>query len=114
MRSELKIVVVVAGFAAFVASAVDARPNLVLLLADDLGYETIGADGGTSYRTPELDRLAATGARFTDCYAQPLCTPTRCQLMTGRYNVRNYVRFGILDRNEVTFANLLKRAGYKT
>lgn len=89
-------------------------PNLVLILADDLGYETIGANGGTSYRTPVLDRLAATGTRFTHCYVQPLCTPTRVQLMTGQYNVRNYTRFGEMDPNAVTFAHRLKAAGYAT
>ena len=90
------------------------RPNLILILADDLGYETIGANGGTSYKTPVLDRLAATGVRFTQAYAQPLCTPTRVQLMTGHSNVRNYVSFGSLRPNLVTFGNLLKDAGYST
>lgn len=90
------------------------KPNIVLILADDLGYETLGADGGTSYRTPVLDRLAATGVRFTHGYAQPLCTPTRVQLMTGLSNARNYIRFGAMDPNAVTFANVLKRAGYAT
>ena len=90
------------------------KPNLILILADDLGYETIGANGGTSYRTPVLDKLSATGARFTHCYAQPLCTPTRVQLMTGLYNVRNYINFGQMDPQAVTFAHLLKRAGYAT
>jgi len=89
-------------------------PNIVVILADDLGYETIGANGGTSYRTPELDRLTEAGARFTHCYVQPLCTPTRVQLMTGQYNVRNYVRFGQMDPTSVTFANLFQRAGYAT
>jgi len=90
------------------------KPNLILILADDLGYETIGANGGTSYRTPVLDKLAATGTRFTHCYAQPLCTPSRVQLMTGLYNVRNYIAFGHMDPKSITFANLLKRAGYTT
>jgi len=90
------------------------RPNIVLILADDLGYETIGANGGTSYRTPELDALAAGGVRFEHCYAQPLCTPTRVQLMTGAYNVRNYVAFGRMDPSLVTFGNLFRRAGYAT
>jgi hypothetical protein len=71
-----------------------AAPNVILILADDLGYETIGANGGTSYPTPVLDRLASGGARFTDCFAQPLCTPTRVQLMSGLSNVRNYLNFG--------------------
>ena len=90
------------------------RPNIILIMADDLGYETIGANGGTSYKTPVLDRLAATGVRFTHCFVQPLCTPTRAQLMTGRYNVRNYINFGNMDPQAVTFGNLLKRAGYAT
>lgn len=91
-----------------------ALPNLILIMADDLGYETIGANGGTSYRTPVLDKLAATGVRFSQCYSQPLCTPTRVQIMTGLSNVRNYITFGNMDTNAVTFANLLKRAGYAT
>jgi arylsulfatase A len=99
---------------AALAGAAERKPNLVLIMADDLGYETIGADGGTSYRTPVLDRLAATGVRFDQCYAQPLCTPTRVQLMTGLSNARNYIDFGNMDRDAVTFANLLKPAGYAT
>lgn len=90
------------------------RPNVIVILADDLGYETIGANGGTSYRTPVLDKLAATGVRFEHCYVQPLCTPTRVQLMTGIYNVRNYVTFGLMDPQAVTFGHLFKRAGYAT
>lgn len=89
-------------------------PNIVLILADDLGYETIGANGGTSYQTPVLDKLAAEGVRFTHCFVQPLCTPTRVQIMTGRYNVRNYIRLGLLDPQLVTFGNLLQQAGYAT
>ncbi len=88
--------------------------NIIMIMADDLGYETIGANGGTSYPTPHLDRLATAGTRFEHCYVQPLCTPTRCQLMTGQYNVRNYIRFGLLHPQAITFGNLLKRAGYAT
>ena len=90
------------------------RPNIVLILADDLGYECIGADGCTSYKTPVLDRLAATGVRFDQCHVQPLCTPTRAQVMTGIYNVRNYTDFGELEPKNVTFGNLFKDAGYAT
>ncbi|PXA04564.1 arylsulfatase [Coraliomargarita sinensis] len=90
------------------------RPNIIFIMADDLGYETIGAYGGTSYQTPHIDRLAEMGARFEHCYAQPLCTPSRVKLMTGRYNVRNYRKFGILPRNETTFAQLFREAGYTT
>ncbi len=90
------------------------RPNVIVILADDLGYETIGANGGTSYQTPILDRLAGEGARFEHCYAQPLCTPTRVQLMTGALNVRNYTTFGEIDPKLRTFAHLFREAGYKT
>jgi arylsulfatase A len=96
------------------SAATPARPNLVLIMADDFGYECVTANGGESYRTPTLDRLAATGVRFEHCYVQPLCTPTRVQLMTGLYNVRNYVDFGNLDPKAKTFAHLLKAAGYAT
>lgn len=90
------------------------KPNVILILADDLGFETIGANGGTSYKTPALDQLARTGARFTHCFVQPLCTPTRAQLMTGQYNVRNYLRFGLLDPQATTFGNLFQTAGFVT
>ncbi|MHC4199723.1 MAG: sulfatase-like hydrolase/transferase [Planctomycetota bacterium] len=90
------------------------KPNIILIMADDLGYECIGANEGTSYKTPVLDEMAARGARFEHCYSQPLCTPSRVKIMTGICNVRNYVKFGLLDKKETTFAHLLKQAGYAT
>jgi arylsulfatase A len=90
------------------------RPNIILIMADDLGYECIGANGGTSYKTPVLDKMAEEGIRFEHCYSQPLCTPSRVQIMTGIYNVRNYVKFGLLDRKQMTFGHLLKKNGYGT
>jgi arylsulfatase A len=91
-----------------------ARPNIVLIMADDMGYECVGANGGESYKTPHLDKLAATSMRFTHCYSQPICTPSRVQIMTGIYNSRNYIRFGLLDPRAKTFGHVLKRAGYAT
>jgi arylsulfatase A len=91
-----------------------ARPNVILIMADDQGYETIGANGGTSYKTPNIDRLAANGMRFENAYAHPLCTPSRVALMTGQYNFRNYTSFGELRLSETTFGNMLRDAGYKT
>ena len=90
------------------------RPNVVLILIDDFGYECVTADGGESYKTPVMDKLAATGVRFEQCHVQPLCTPTRVQLMTGLSNRRNYTHFGHLDPSQKTFGNLLKDAGYAT
>ncbi len=90
------------------------RPNIVLIMSDDLGYEAIGANGGTSYATPILDSMASTGARFENAHVQPLCTPTRVQLMTGKYNFRNYIGFGLIAPDEITFGHLFSNAGYKT
>ena len=79
-----------------------------------MGYECLSCNGSLSYSTPELDKLAENGLRFTHCYSQPLCTPSRVKIMTGRYNSNNYVDFGYLDVNEQTFGNIVQDAGYKT
>ena len=116
MKKVLLLLAVFATACAFTApfAAAAAKPNIILILADDFGYECITANGGQSYRTPEVDTLAATGMRFEQCHVQPLCTPTRTQLMTGIYNVRNYIEFGLLDPKAATFGTLLKQAGYAT
>lgn len=92
----------------------DSRPNIILIMADDLGYETITANGGQSYQTPNIDKMASIGMRFNHCYSQPLCTPSRVKIMTGISNVRNYVSFGALDSTQTTFGNLFDEAGYNT
>jgi arylsulfatase A len=89
------------------------RPNVIVFLVDDAGVEAFGPYGG-EYPTPHLDRLAAGGARFDACHSQPLCTPSRVKLMTGRSNLRNYVRFSILDPEAWTVGHLLQSAGYAT
>ncbi|WP_282134263.1 sulfatase-like hydrolase/transferase [Seonamhaeicola maritimus] len=90
------------------------QPNIILIMADDLGFECIGSYGGTSYKTPNIDKLAQTGIQFNQAYAQPLCTNTRVKLMTGKYNFRNWTAFGILDPEEKTFGHLMQDAGYST
>ncbi|MDX1636916.1 MAG: sulfatase-like hydrolase/transferase [Balneolaceae bacterium] len=90
------------------------KPNIIFIMADDLGFETIGAYGGSSYPTPHLDRMAEQGMRFTHAYSTPLCTPSRVKIMTGKYNYRNYIGFGLLDPAERTFGHLLQEAGYET
>lgn len=95
-------------------AADDARPSIVLIMADDIGLEAFGSYGGESYTTPRLDALAAGGMQFEQVYSQTLCTPSRVKLMTGRGNLRNYTRFSILPRGEHTIGHLAQEAGYAT
>jgi len=90
------------------------KPNIILIMADDMGYECIGANGCEDYKTPVIDKLAAEGVRFDQCFAHPLCTPTRVAIMTGLYNKRNFTKFAHMDRGQTTFAHLLKKEGYAT
>jgi len=106
------------------ASAADApvrKPNIVYILADDLGYGDIGPYGQTQILTPNLDRMAAEGMRFTDHYAgAPLCAPSRCVLMTGLHTGHARIRDNATDalntlaEGDTTVAQSLKAAGYAT
>ena len=96
-------------------------PNIVLILADDLGYADIGAYGNKVNRTPNLDRMACEGMRFTDFHTNGAnCSPTRAALLTGRYQQRSGIDGALgegargLPRSEVTIAERLKLAGYAT
>lgn len=90
------------------------QPNVILIMADDMGYECLGSYGTTLYKTPVLDSLALGGIRFSNCVSQPLCTPSRVKIMTGLFNYRNYDYFGHLNSREYTFGNLMNEAGYTT
>lgn len=100
------------------------RPNLVFILADDLGYADVGCYGAADIKTPNLDRLAKEGVRLTQFYANgPVCTPTRCGFMTGRYQQRvGGLEWAIppgkkhlgLPATEKSLAVLLREAGYAT
>jgi arylsulfatase A-like enzyme len=102
------------------ASAADIvnKPNIIFILADDLGYGDVGCYGQTLIRTPEIDRMAAQGMRFTQCYAGcTVCAPSRCALMTGLHNGHCIVRGNAqvpLRPEDHTVAELLKQAGYQT
>ncbi len=120
-------------FLAFLAlvsplQAVEVRPpNIILILADDLGAKELSCYGSTRHQTPNLDRMAAEGMRFETFYATPLCTPTRMALMTGQYGFHNGF-LGMSNKafvpnrnspqkeigNHFTHADLLKSAGYAT
>lgn len=93
------------------------RPNILFILADDVGQEVLGSYGGESYATPHLDQLAREGMRFHHAYSMPSCHPTRLALMTGRYPFRQGgVAWGSFPPGEEpwTFANLLAAGGYAT
>jgi len=100
------------------------KPNILFILADDLGQEGISAYGGELVDTPNIDRLAEEGMMFTHMFVNPYCTPTRTELLTGRYPFRTNTLFPIwdyerhkndvLDRSHPSFARQLKEAGYTT
>ncbi|MCC6322593.1 MAG: arylsulfatase [Phycisphaerales bacterium] len=98
------------------------RPHIVHIVADDLGWKDVGFNGCTDIKTPNLDRLAAEGARLTQFYVQPMCTPTRAAIMTGRYPYRYGLQTAVipsvsaygLDTSEHLMPQCLKEAGYKT
>lgn len=89
------------------------KPNVIFIMADDMGYECFGPYG-SPYQTPHIDRLARQGVIFDYAYSQPLSTPSRVEVMTGRYNYCNYSRFGFLNQDQKTFGDLARMAGYST
>ena len=117
---------------ASLAAQASRRPNILFILADDLGYTGVRCYGGRHARTPNLDRLAGEGVRFTQAYVQPQCTPTRASLLTGQHTARNRMWHVIpgysypfmrqrepeyrvnLDRGAPTLADTLRKAGYST
>ena len=98
------------------------KPNIVYIVADDLGWKDVGFNGCTDIKTPNLDKLAANGVKFSQFYAQPMCTPTRAALMTGRYPFRYGLQTIVipgpagygLATNEWLLPQCLKDAGYNT
>ncbi|MHC4621016.1 MAG: arylsulfatase [Planctomycetota bacterium] len=103
-----------------VRAATKPRPNVLLIVADDLGYGDLGCYGQKKILTPNIDKLAEEGTRFTQCYAgSTVCAPSRCSLMTGMHNGHNRLRDNLphniwLRPDDVTVAEVLKQAGYKT
>ena len=113
------------GLCGFAASALAAErpPNILFILADDFGLDGVGCYGSEKHKTPNIDKLADSGLRFETCYAAPLCGPSRCLLMTGRYAFRTGGLVnqswrpggtGAKSSNENSIPKLLKQAGYAT
>jgi arylsulfatase A-like enzyme len=102
--------------------AANVHPNILIILADDLGYADVGFTGGKDIKTPNIDLLAAAGARLDQFYVQPVCSPTRASLMTGRYPMRYGLQVGVirpweqrgLSLEERMLPQALREAGYTT
>src|SRR5688572_29898573 len=100
------------------AAAVE-RPNVLLIIADDQGWGDVRSHGNERIETPNLDQLAASGARFERFYVDPLCAPTRAALLTGRHSLRSGVH-GVtrghetMRSSETTLAEAFQEAGYAT
>lgn len=92
-----------------------AKPNIILIMADDIAYDNnFGSYGARESWTPRLDQMAKEGITFENAHSTPKCTPSRVKLMTGRSGIRNYTGFGTLPPTEISFAQMLQQAGYKT
>ncbi|MEX0938080.1 MAG: arylsulfatase [Pirellulales bacterium] len=100
-------------------AAAQSRPNVVLIMTDDQGWGDLGMNGNDKIRTPRLDGLARQSVVFDRFYVSPVCAPTRACLMTGRYNYRTgvvdtYIGRAMMHSDEVTIAEMLSAAGYRT
>lgn len=123
MTNSLRSILAVAFAATVVASALaqSSPPNIVLIFVDDMGYGDIEPFGNDKVRTPNLNKFAAEGMKFTSFYATPVCSMSRACLMTGCYNVRVSIP-GVLfpesqiglHTNEITLAEIVKQKGYAT
>ncbi len=121
MIRRLLALTILAGLAA-VATAADRLPNIVIIFIDDMGYADIGPFGAADYPTPNLDRMAQEGRRFTDFYVtQPVCSASRAGLLTGCYNVRVGILGALgpkathgISAQETTLAEICKQKGYAT
>ena len=105
------------------SGAASDKPNIVLILADDLGYGDLSSYGATKIRTSNIDSLATQGVLFTDAHTEAsTCTPTRYGLMTGRYSWRTWLKYSalsttaplLIEEDRMTIASLLKSVGYST
>lgn len=119
MRSAHRVLLFAALTAACAASEPPPQPNVILFLADDQGWGDLGVNGNTNVRTPNIDALAQGGATFRHFFVGPVCSPTRAELLTGRYHVRSGV-YGTsrggerMDLDETTIAEIFRAAGYAT
>lgn len=117
----LALAAALASLSAAATSSTGRLPNIIVIMTDDQGYGDVGCYGSTTIRTPNLDRMATQGMRFTDCYAQPICSASRAAFLTGSYplrcglpDVHSYGSPFGLHSDEITIAEVLKGQGYAT
>ena len=107
------LILTFSGFIWLTVAASDQQPNVILIMADDLGQECMKIMG-VSLTIPHGSANWRKRVWFSNAHSQPICTPSRVQIMTGKYNVRNYIRFATLDRSQDTFGHAFRNAGYNT
>ena len=94
------------------------KPNVIFILADDLGIGNVGCYGADNYKTPVIDKLAEEGTRFSHCFTAALCGPSRAMIMTGRYAFRNgssnQDACMVMPNKELQLGRVFQSAGYKT
>src|SRR5215831_7485603 len=120
--SQILAALFIASTLSLSARAADKKPNIVHIVADDLGWKDVGFNGCTDFKTPNIDKLASGGAKFTQFYSMNICTPARACLMTGRYPFRYGLQTIVipgpasygLDPSEYLLPQVLKDAGYTT
>ena len=119
MKTKSLLLCLALNIGALGLSAAD-RPNIIVILGDDVGLGNVSCCGADNFKTPHLDALAKEGVRFSRCYAMPQCSPSRCVLLTGRYPFRtgftfNNTRDAIIDpQRDVMIPAVMKQAGYVT
>jgi len=119
MHSRVLVSLVLLGFGACMAASAADHPNIVMILTDDQGWGDLSLHGNTNLNTPHIDSIAEDGAQFERFYVQPVCAPTRAEMLTGRYHPRTGVS-GVsrgqerMNPEELTLAEVLKQAGYAT
>ncbi len=119
-----KLFVIISLLSFLSCSNIEKKPNIIFILADDVGYGNIGVNGQTKIKTPSLDKMAAEGMRFTNHYSgNPVCAPSRCTLLTGLHTGHSYIRGNYevrperqlgIPKNSETVGTVLKKANYVT
>ncbi len=119
LQSHVRLLLVLSLITGWQLASFGGKPNIIIIMTDDQGWGDLSLHGNQTIETPQIDRLARQGVQFDRFYVQPVCSPTRAELLTGRYNPRGGIYSTSaggerLDLDESTIAEVFKAAGYKT